>query len=147
MPASAPSTAQVLFVTTCVLYLWRFGWDVLVLLVSMYVSGITLMAAMLTFYHVQLLAVNLTTNEHHNLWRYEYFKVRLSHPYTFPCLGSVTLTVVLCWQSPTGGVSNPFDAGCFRNYAARMLWTEAADRRQHQWQLRQHENQRLLQVV
>lgn len=92
-----------LFLTTCVLYLWRFGWDVLVLLVSMYVSGITLMAAMLTFYHVQLLAVNLTTNEHHNLWRYAYFKVALSRhnthhtPCPFLCLDIVALTVALCW--------------------------------------------------
>jgi hypothetical protein len=65
----------VLFVWLCGLYLRLVGLDVLVLVSLVLVLAIGLMVGALAFYHVQLVALNLTTNEHHNFWRYEYFKV------------------------------------------------------------------------
>lgn len=92
-----------MYLTTSMLYLLRSGFDVLVFFMLLYVSLITVMVAMLGCYHSQLLAANLTTNEHHNLWRYDYFR------------------------GPNGLIRNPFDAGCWRNCVSRLVWVHSSD--------------------
>jgi hypothetical protein len=64
------------FVSLGSLFLYRSGLDCLVLLAVAYVAVVAVVVVMLLGYHLQLVAMNLTTNEHHNFWRYEYFKVR-----------------------------------------------------------------------
>jgi hypothetical protein len=49
-------------------------------------------------YHSQLILKNLTTNEHQNMWRYDYLK-----------------------DPRTGQFSNPFDQGCAQNCASRCF--------------------------
>mmetsp|Transcript_29054 Transcript_29054/g.53159 ORF Transcript_29054/g.53159 Transcript_29054/m.53159 type:complete len:118 (+) Transcript_29054:2088-2441(+) len=49
-------------------------------------------------YHSQLILKNLTTNEHQNMWRYDYLK-----------------------DPRTGQFSNPFDEGCAQNCASRCF--------------------------
>ena len=69
------SLAAILFVFTCFLYLRKTGFDIFVFASLIYIALMALMVGMLAFYHTQLMAVNLTTNEHHNFARYDYMKV------------------------------------------------------------------------
>jgi len=49
--------------------------DWLIIVALIWVFPLTLMVTFLVIYHLQLVSGNLTTNEHRNFWRYDYFKV------------------------------------------------------------------------
>jgi len=90
-----------LFITTSVIFLKHAGFDLLVLGTLLYVLSFAVMIGALAVYHVQLIALNLTTNEHQNYWRYDYFKDNL-----------------------TGRNRNPFDKGVWQNFLARVVYGE-----------------------
>ena len=66
-----------LFTAVACIHLRHAGpaWDPLVLLTLLYLLGFGVMVSLLACYHGQLVGANLTTNEHQNFYRYEYFRV------------------------------------------------------------------------
>lgn len=93
--------AALLYIATCVIYLKRAGFDMLVFLTLLYVLSLGLMVGALAGYHSQLVALNFTTNEHQNYWRYDYFR-----------------------DPVTGRNRNPFDKGIWQNFLARIVYGE-----------------------
>lgn len=98
---------------------------------------------MLACYHGQLVSANLTTNEHQNFYRYEYFKVchsfRSVSQTHFPVLRGGLRCVALAslpqltrhthmsiqMQDANGRLRNPYDEGCARNCMSRLVYAEA----------------------
>jgi len=97
--------ATLLFISTSVIYLKHAGFDLLVFGTLLYILSFALMVGALAVYHTQLIALNLTTNEHQNYWRYDYFKDPL-----------------------TGRSRNPFDKGVWQNFLARVVYGETYER-------------------
>jgi hypothetical protein len=97
--------ATLLFITTSVIYLKDAGFDLLVFGTLIYILSFALMVGALAVYHTQLIALNLTTNEHQNYWRYDYFK-----------------------DAVTGRSRNPFDKGVWQNCLARVVYGETYER-------------------
>ncbi|GMI41278.1 hypothetical protein TrCOL_g7652 [Triparma columacea] len=64
--------AMVGYNITMVKYLHRNGWDWMVGTLGVYVGMFLLPGLGMVSYHIQLIAKNLTTNEHANLFRYKY---------------------------------------------------------------------------
>ncbi|GMI25641.1 hypothetical protein TeGR_g5239, partial [Tetraparma gracilis] len=90
------------FVITCSIYLHRKGWDWYMVLTMVYVGIFILPGIMMLQYHLTLMFKNLTTNEHQNMYRYEYLK------------------------DDAGRYSNPFDGGIGHNFYMRMMPSEDA---------------------
>ena len=125
--------ACLLYLTTTVIYLKHAGFDLLVLLTGLYILAFALMVGALAVYHAQLIALNLTTNEHQNYWRYEYFKDPVTRRHR-----------------------NPFDKGVWANFLARVVYAEEYDtagvrrtggRRGGGRGAREQEEERLLSIV
>jgi len=91
--------AEIGFISTWILYLRRgngdFEW--LIFFVSLYLSLFILMTGGLLIYHTQLVATNLTTNEHQNIFRYKYLKRengRLFNPFHKGLLGNILSRII-----------------------------------------------------
>lgn len=75
--------------------------EVWLILIVIYLSLYILMTGGLLIYHTQLIRMNLTTNEHQNMFKYEYLKKKNAD-------GSVSF-------------HNPFNKGFLRNFMSRMF--------------------------
>ncbi|GMH52258.1 hypothetical protein TrST_g7429 [Triparma strigata] len=94
--------SQIGFIITCGKYLHRSGFDWYMSFSMVYVGMFLFPGLMMLQYHVQLIRMNLTTNEHSNLFRYEYLK------------------------DGQGRYRNPFDKGFMHNLYTRMVPGEEA---------------------
>lgn len=106
--------SDILFTITGFLY-WKHGstteaaaddstkppFELWTLLTVIYFSMYTLMSGGLAIYHTQLVRMNLTTNEHQNMYKYDYLKKTNDD-------GSVSFV-------------NPFNQGLVRNFLSRFL--------------------------
>jgi hypothetical protein len=101
------------FIITCSTYLSRKGFDWYMVLTLGYVGVFIVPGLMMLSYHVQLTARNLTTNEHQNMYRYEYLK------------------------DEAGRYRNEFDGGLMHNFYMRMVPSEDSNKTLHE--LRQRE--------
>ena len=72
-----------------------------IILIVIYFSLYTMMTGGLSIYHTQLIRMNLTTNEHQNMFKYDYLKKKNDD-------GSVSF-------------HNPFNNGFLRNFMSRMF--------------------------
>jgi len=68
------SIAQTIYAVLTIMYMSKVGWDTLLGISVIIVCVMMLMAWSMVSYHSDLLATNLTTNEHINSNRYENFK-------------------------------------------------------------------------
>jgi hypothetical protein len=78
---------------------------VVTLVIGIFLSAQCFLSGGMLIYHTQLLYVNLTTNEHLNLKRYDYF-----------------------WESADGGkrFHNPWNRGCYWNFVDRWNPSDAS---------------------
>lgn len=94
--------SQLGFIITCAKYLSRAGFDWYMCFSMVYVGMFILPGLMMLQYHVQLIRMNLTTNEHSNLFRYDYLK------------------------DAHGRYHNPFNQGVMHNFYTRMVPDEGS---------------------
>mmetsp|Transcript_26040 Transcript_26040/g.38530 ORF Transcript_26040/g.38530 Transcript_26040/m.38530 type:complete len:814 (+) Transcript_26040:131-2572(+) len=93
------SLAQTGFVTTSIIYMLKTTfWDVHVLFTFLIILISSFGVFGLMLYHSSLIQKNLTTNEHQNVWRYQYLQ-----------------------DENTGQYSNPFDKGLWNNIKSRFF--------------------------
>ena len=87
-------------IATCIKYMARDGFDWYMCFSMVYLGLFIVPVLMMLSYHFKLISNNLTTNEHSNLFRYQYL------------------------QNSEGGYHNPFDLGMMHNLYTRMFPSE-----------------------
>ncbi len=62
----------ILYVATCAMWMWTLGFSLTIFLSAVLIGLLAIMTAILSYYHILLMGMNLTTNEHQNAHRYGY---------------------------------------------------------------------------
>ena len=95
---------EVGYIITGWIYLSRKGFDWYMFLSLVYVGIFIVPGLMMLSYHMQLVSKNLTTNEHQNMYRYDYLK------------------------DSSGRYKNNFDGGLMHNFYMRMFPSEDSNK-------------------